>query len=1082
MSEQTPASPATSGHQPPSSNWWQALTLHERSADMAATGVVAGDADMATRRLARWRAETPFLDDVSFTARCQAEGFTPERLTALLGEAPAALQQRQAETLSWLTDLDMAYGDAQTDDAPEEEGRSSNGFLVLVEPLLRWAVLQLRRRLQADNTNTEPAIFTLDFAAQTLRTTLADQLPRLLERTLVLEMHVARLQGLLPGTTPAERFADFVSRLRDRAVALALLEEYPVLARQLVIKVNQTTTAIAEILTRLTHDWPTLLTTFHDGGNPGALVELAIGAGDTHREGRSVAILRFAGGLRLVYKPRSLAIDVHFQELLAWLNQQGAQPPFRTLTILDRHEYGWVEFVTATACTSTAEIERFYQRQGGYLALLHALNAADFHFENLIAAGEHPLLIDLEALFHPDMIDYDPTDPGQLAQQALDQSVLSIGMLPQRLQFHAAAAAIDISGIGGNERQLTPDKLPVWEDAGTDEMRLTRQHVEFTSTSHRPQLAGATIDVRAQAGAVAQGFAQIYRLLLNYRTAFMAPGGPLARFAGDEIRVVARATRTYALLLQESSHPDLLRNALDRDRLYTRLWKDLATAPRLARLLGSERRDLHNGDVPIFLTRPAVTHLWDSRGQILPYFLAESGLTRVQRRLLAMDEGDLGRQLWYIHAAFATLADGNRHLVEGERNAPRLANAEMPTSATFLARARAIGDHLAGLAHRHGDHAVWIGLGLDEKESWSLAPLTMHLYDGHAGLALFFAYLGQLTAEESYTKLAEATLATTLAQAEPLTATFPYVGGFNGWGGLIYTLTHLGKLWQQPALWAKAADLVAVATTHIDQDEQFDVIGGAAGCIAAAAALHRCVDDPRTLNLIKRCADHLVAHAQPMPDGVGWVVPQMGGQPLAGFSHGAAGIAWALVTAADLCDTPGYRQVAAEALRYERSLFAPAVGNWRDLRCTSEAPPAEQGADAFMHAWCHGVPGIGMARLALLPQVSDPLLRTEIDTALHSTVAAGFGGGHCLCHGDLGNLELLVKAAAVLQEEAWLTEAQRLAGAVLNETEATGWRCGVPGGIETPGLMTGLAGIGYQLLRLAEPQRIPSLLLMEGPC
>jgi type 2 lantibiotic biosynthesis protein LanM len=791
--------------------------------------------------------------------------------------------------------------------------------------------------------------------------------------------------------------------------------------------------------------------------------------------------LRFAGGQRLVYKPRSLAIDQHFQELLLWLNRQGAQPPFRPLTILNRQEYGWVEFVAATPCTNAAEVERFYQRQGGYLALLHALNAADFHFENLIAAGEHPMLIDLEALFHPDIMAYDPNDPGQLAQQALDQSVLSVGMLPQRLQFHAGAAAIDISGIGGNERQLTPDKLPVWEGVGTDEMRLTRRHVEFSSSGHRPQLAGAPIDVRTQADAVAQGFAQIYDLLLTHRAALLAPDGPLVRFANDEIRVVARATRTYALLLQESSHPDLLRNALDQDRLYTRLWKDVATAPQLARLLPAERRDLHSGDVPIFLAQPALTHLWDSAGQIIPYFLAESGMTRVQRRIAAMDETDLTRQLWYIHASFATLTGGHHHSKGNERPTQTHGNAEMPTRDLLLSKARAIGDHLIELAHRHGDHAVWIGLGLDEKESWSLTPLTMHLYDGHAGLAFFFAYLGHITGEENYTKLAEAALATTLAQAEPLQANFSYIGGFSGWGGLIYILTHLGQLWQRPDLWEKAIRLVDVATQFVDQDEQFDVIGGAAGCIAATAALYRCTGNPRALALIKHCAVHLVAQAQPMPSGVGWVVPNMGGQPLAGFSHGAAGIAWALFTAADLCDNPYYRHIAEEALRYERSLFAPAVGNWVDLRTMAEGEAGDQHEEKFMHAWCHGAPGIGLARLALISNQRDPLLRDEIEAALHSTASAGFGGGHSLCHGDLGNLELFVKAATVLGQEEWLAKAHQLVGAILNATAATGWRCGVPGGVETPGLMTGLAGIGYELLRLADPAKTPSLLLMEGP-
>ena len=98
-------------------------------------------------------------------------------------------------------------------------------------------------------------------------------------------------------------------------------------------------------------------------------------------------------------------------------------------------------------------MRRFYLRQGGYLALLHTLYAGDFHFENLLAAGEHPMLIDLEALFHPSLIDYDPQRPDHLAQQAVDDSVLSVNMLPQRLQFAGANIAIDVSGMGAGERQ-----------------------------------------------------------------------------------------------------------------------------------------------------------------------------------------------------------------------------------------------------------------------------------------------------------------------------------------------------------------------------------------------------------------------------------------------------------------------------------------------------------------------------------------------------------------------------------------------------------------------------------------------------
>lgn len=44
----------------------------------------------------------------------------------------------------------------------------------------------------------------------------------------------------------------------------------------------------------------------------------------------------------------------------------------------------------------------------------------------------------------------------------------------------------------------------------------------------------------------------------------------------------------------------------------------------------------------------------------------------------------------------------------------------------------------------------------------------------------------------------------------------------------------------------------------------------------------------------------------------------------------------------------------------------------------------------------------------------------------------------------------------------------------------TGYLYGSPLGVELPGLLVGLAGIGYGLLRIAEPERVPAVLTM-GP-
>jgi lantibiotic modifying enzyme len=72
-----------------------------------------------------------------------------------------------------------------------------------------------------------------------------------------------------------------------------------------------------------------------------------------------------------------------------------------------------------------------------------------------------------------------------------------------------------------------------------------------------------------------------------------------------------------------------------------------------------------------------------------------------------------------------------------------------------------------------------------------------------------------------------------------------------------------------------------------------------------------------------------------------------------------------------------FHDVARSALAYERSLFSAVEGNWPDLR-----PDA---AGTCSVAWCHGAPGIGLSRVALLRHQDDPATRAEIRAALSTT-------------------------------------------------------------------------------------------------
>uniref|UniRef100_UPI00117E3FE9 lanthionine synthetase LanC family protein n=2 Tax=Streptomyces TaxID=1883 RepID=UPI00117E3FE9 len=85
-----------------------------------------------------------------------------------------------------------------------------------------------------------------------------------------------------------------------------------------------------------------------------------------------------------------------------------------------------------------------------------------------------------------------------------------------------------------------------------------------------------------------------------------------------------------------------------------------------------------------------------------------------------------------------------------------------------------------------------------------------------------------------------------------------------------------------------------------------------------------------------------------------------------------------------------------------------------------------------------------------------------------------------LGQGALGALEALT----VLAERGDGPAAEALTlrtGQALAFVEAQGHRCATPDHVPSPGLLTGLSGIGYGLLRLAHPGTVPSVLLLGHP-
>jgi type 2 lantibiotic biosynthesis protein LanM len=548
-------------------------------------------------------------------------------------------------------------------------------------------------------------------------------------------------------------------------------------------------------------------------------------------------------------------------------------------------------------------------------------------------------------------------------------------------------------------------------------------------------------------------------------------------------RVVVRSTRSYGLLLSESLHPSLLQDGLRRDLFFDALWQQVPQQPFLESLIPHECDDLQRLDIPLFTTRPECQDIFTSAGDRVQDFFVQSGWQAAQERLAALDADDAERQVWLMRAAFAgrLSAAGRRRASPRVHSGPVRPEAAVDPCRAVGAAVR-IGQRIATLAIHAKHEVTWLRLTNRSDGRWITAPLGMDLYDGISGVALFLAFLGDISGRTEITALADKAAATLLRQLETQKVSHTAIGLFNGWGGPLFTLAHLGMLWRRDDLLQTAAEIVDHAAPLVAEDRSLDVVGGAAGCILALAAAAPALRMQGVDDLARLCGAHLAREAISMDGGAAWPSGVGGQKPLTGFSHGAAGMALALCRSTGFADDERRLSLARSAIDYERSLFSERERNWPDLRTETSgaalAPGEAPSAPAF---WCHGAAGIGLARIGMLEHFADEQARREleadIEIACATTLREGFSSNHSLCHGSVGNLELLWLARRRLGMGLDNTEIDARTDDVLAEIDDGRWCCGHPKEIESIGLMTGLAGIGYGLLRLAYPQRVPSVLL-----
>jgi lantibiotic biosynthesis protein len=406
--------------------------------------------------------------------------------------------------------------------------------------------------------------------------------------------------------------------------------------------------------------------------------------------------------------------------------------------------------------------------------------------------------------------------------------------------------------------------------------------------------------------------------------------------------------------------------------------------------------------------------------------------------------------------------------------------------ARFLDAAAHIGRRLCRDAIWQDGQCNWLGWSMEARGGqWVTVYRAMGsiVYDGTAGIGLFLARLAHITQDPIIRATAEAALAQCLTAVETLSAGGEY-GFYSGLSGIAWCCVESGTLLEHEEFVARGRAAMLQAARAELHAQRLDVINGSAGFIPVLLDTAAREQNEELLQAADRHGDHLLGLATPTEQGWSWDTLGMPNERnLLGFAHGTAGIACALAALAVATGRRDFADAAQQALRYERSHFQPAQGNWPDLRSFVQAAPT--GEPPCMLAWCHGAPGIGFGRLMLHRLMPDDAqVRAEAETAIRTTAAslahAATGvGNFSFCHGDGGNADLLVLAADLLDRPELRREAEIVGGRALERFEDTGmpWPCGIPNAGESPNLLLGLAGIGYFFLRLYDSRTVPTALL-----
>ena len=485
-------------------------------------------------------------------------------------------------------------------------------------------------------------------------------------------------------------------------------------------------------------------------------------------------------------------------------------------------------------------------------------------------------------------------------------------------------------------------------------------------------------------------------------------------------------------------------------------------------ILNAEIKSMEQLDIPLLLTNSSSTDFQLSHEEIIPQLLSENSIDKVLDNIQQLSEIDKQKQISFIKSAFTARflqepqwSDNIDSHSIGNHDTEKLE--DTPDCDLLIKQAIRIAETIENQAFRGEDNSLaWLGLVYSPAMSgFRFQPLGQFgLADGNLGIALFIAALAKITGDERWHNLAlqilkpiENALKEMNNEEKSRFIRIIGIGGFNGLGASAYTLIQIAQLLSEPSLIPIADDILSMITIdEIVNLPELDVISGCAGTLLGlTGCLSSKVDNSSEyLRKAIACGDYLLQHQAP-PEA------EVSSRNL-GFWLGIAGIAYALLRLYEVTQDERYLTAAKNAIALESKAANSYDSNLTQLKIE-----------------------IAFGRLAGINLIGNSQIRTEIDTAIEIIQQHKIWGVDNLFWGNCGRLELLLVASEKLEKPELKKLINNCANKIAAKIAANKLNLFInyPSEISHPGLLHGTAGIGYQLLRIAYPQLLPSILLFQ---